>query len=194
MLGKVLILSMILLGFILIFSYMTDRIEAQLGPFVTYTENTVTTCTQNVCTTEINPLKTYFYNDSLQTWQRINESLTPCSGAWCSGDYGFRMRVAANSTVILNTTKGIMSYDMLPFLTRKLNLTNISLIDNVLTFQNVFPNIDLQYVYLSEIQKENIIFKSNPGFIPNNIINLSFTYSGKRYNSVKNHIPTLVTS
>lgn len=120
--------------------------------------NFATYCTEGVCNTTVYSYEKYF--DRNGVWEEIDENWHPCGiNQFCTTNYYYDVIASQNGLISLNmeggpVTQQITSFANLPIVTSAPSIEN-----SILTYQNIIPNVDLNYQYLPRKLKEEIIIK-----------------------------------
>lgn len=152
--NKIMILAMI----ILIFAIMQNVIAAE--PRNSVGANYETTCSGDICTTEIYSYEKYFLRNN--QWEEIDEDFFDCSSdgraKYCTNDYHFNI-VADDGDVSAKIGNSEFAVKLSNF--RNLPLQFNPIIEgNTITYQNVVQDyVDVKYSYFPTKLKEEIVLK-----------------------------------
>jgi hypothetical protein len=140
-----------------------------------YSQFSDKTCDGNSCTTKIYSYERYFQRNG--NWEEINENWYNCGNNFCTRNYWFNVTADNSGNIISKRGNNQLSMRLNGFLSRNLNFNPI-MNESVLVYQDILPNIDLQYQYLPRKLKEEIVIKERLRDLPRRDFEISFMKSG----------------
>lgn len=142
---------------------------------ITYGERFDQVCAENVCTMSIYDYDVNFYNETEDSWVKINESFYECDVGYCTPEYNFQATIGFDTTVTTAIKDTKYSTRVIDINGEKLDFTSY-LKDNEVVFPSIIPKtLELHYLYLSDQIKETYVFNSVP-VIPKGQDTFNITY------------------
>ncbi len=138
--------------------------------------NFETSCNEIICTTKIYSYDKYF--DRRGTWELIDESWHNCEEGFCTNDYYFNATVDNQGLVKVKFRNGRFNQRISNFGAVNVSLSTPQVSGNLLTYQNISPNVDLVYQYLPHKLKEEMIIKRPIQGLQGQDLEVNFPISG----------------
>ena len=153
----------------------TSQTSIPLQSFTKIGSNFDTLCYDSVCTTKLYSYEKYFERNGV--WETVDEDWHACENNFCTNDYYFNATADNQGTVTANLNNQQLSFQLSNLLNSQLSF-NPTIQGSVLTYENIVPNVDLQYQYLPKKLKEEIVIKQPLINLVQDNFNISFTKLG----------------
>ena len=143
---------------------------------ISYTPFSETSCSNNICTATLYSYEKYFYN-SEGNWVEIDENWHSCAEGYCTNEYHYKATANNNGQIIATLNNNAINFQLSNLLNSPLTF-NPTINNNQLTYENIIPNVDLNYYYLPRELKEEIVINQPISNLPQNDFSITFTKSG----------------
>lgn len=137
-------------------------------------ENYETSCLNNICTTTVYSYEKYFFKNN--QWEEIEDNFFDCSSdsevKYCTKNYYFNVKIK-NGTITAIKDNQNLTFKLTKFANSNPTFNQPIIQDNLLKYQNIVENVDLQYYYFPKKLKEEIMIKQNLNLQDNLIVEFS---------------------
>jgi len=164
----------LMFGIVFLLSGMIGLVSA-----IEYGSNWDKNCNGNLCQVNVYSYEKYWNGNN--GWEEIDESFSDCSAdgrtRYCTEDYRFRAIADDNGTVSAFIGSEEFTVRLNELLGRNVDfIPRIS--ENMISYDDIIPGVDLVYTYLPNMFKEEIVINEPLQGLPDRDFDITFTKRG----------------